>query len=76
MSTEKIFPSQKIIYCDREEILRMSKTPIINALMKLEKGHRPLVNAIRKRDLKEALRISRPHYEVGKKTLQMANGKQ
>ncbi|MEW6668952.1 MAG: GntR family transcriptional regulator [Thermodesulfobacteriota bacterium] len=35
--TGQLFPGQKIIYRDLEEKLRMSKTPIINALMMLER---------------------------------------
>jgi len=33
----QLFPGQKIIYRDLEEKLKMSKTPIINALMMLER---------------------------------------
>lgn len=33
----RLFPGQKIIYRDLEEMLKMSKTPIINALMLLER---------------------------------------
>jgi len=33
---QKLFPGQKLIYRDLEEILGMSKTPIINSLMRLE----------------------------------------
>ena len=36
MSCNKLSPGQKLIYRDLEEQLGMSKTPIINALMKLE----------------------------------------
>jgi DNA-binding GntR family transcriptional regulator len=35
----QLFPGQKIIYRDLEEKLKMSKTPIINALVMLEKDH-------------------------------------
>ncbi|MBI5602729.1 MAG: GntR family transcriptional regulator [Deltaproteobacteria bacterium] len=35
--TSQLFPGQKIIYRDLEEKLKMSKTPIINALMMLER---------------------------------------
>ena len=33
---QQLFPGQKIIYRDLEEKLGMSKTPIINGLIKLE----------------------------------------
>ncbi len=33
----QLFPGQRIIYRDLEEKLKMSKTPIINALMMLER---------------------------------------
>ncbi len=35
----ELFPGQKIIYRDLEERLKMSKTPIINALMMLERDN-------------------------------------
>jgi DNA-binding GntR family transcriptional regulator len=37
--SNQLFPGQKIIYRDLEEKLRMSKTPIINALVMLEKDN-------------------------------------
>lgn len=33
---QRLFPGQKLIYRDLEEMLGMSKTPIINSLMRLE----------------------------------------